>query len=85
MKAVLINFFDIFVFVFNILLLIRIVISWLTADGQGNGFVRLIYELTEPLLAPTRRLLPKGGVIDFSPILLLLALQVLQRILHSLV
>lgn len=84
MKQVLLNFFDIFVFVFNILLLIRIVLSWITADMQSNIFVKLIYDLTEPLLGPTRKLLPQMGGLDFSPLALLLALQFAQRLIHGL-
>jgi YggT family protein len=63
-----------------------VIISWLTAFNIINGsnpYVRqanyILRQLTEPLLAPIRRVLPNLGGLDFSPIVLLLGLQFLKR------
>lgn len=85
MKQILINFFDIFVFVFNILLLVRIIMSWIMVDLKSNRFSIVIFELTEPLLGPARKLIPGSGPIDFSPLLVLFALQILQHLIDSMV
>ena len=76
--------------VFNILyflLVIRIIISWVGADPY-NEIVRVIYSITEPILAPFRRLPLQVGAIDFSPILAFIVLSVLRSfivgILHQL-
>lgn len=45
--------------------------------GQDNPFSRFIYELTEPILEPIRKL-TGGGMIDFSPIVAYFLLRVLQ-------
>ncbi len=41
--------------------------------------------IVEPFLAPIRRLLPQTGMIDFSPMLLIILIQVLSRILISII
>ncbi|MBI5294709.1 MAG: YggT family protein [Chloroflexi bacterium] len=41
-------------------------------------------QIVEPFLAPIRRLMPNTGMIDFSPMVLILLIQVLSRILISL-
>lgn len=76
-RAVLLQFIALFVSTFNLLLLIRVVMSWV-APGSTNSFVRLIYDLTEPVLAPVRKLLPGSGMIDLSPLVTFFLLQGLQ-------
>jgi YggT family protein len=74
--------FDLYV----IVLLARVVLSWVQADPR-NPIVNLINQLTEPLLAPIRRLLPQTGPMDFSPmvafIVVLIAEQVILTMLRS--
>ncbi len=53
---------------YSYVLLARVLISWFQVDPY-NPLVRLLYQLTEPLLAPIRRLLPSAGMMDFSPII----------------
>lgn len=64
-----------------ILLLGRVIVSWVNADG-GNVIVRFLFASTEPVLAPLRRRLPQfGGGIDFSPLFALLLIYFLQAFL----
>ncbi len=59
----------------------RAVISWVNADPY-NPIVRFLYDITEPVLARIRRFLPvAGGGIDFSPMILILAIIFLQSFL----
>jgi YggT family protein len=59
----------------------RAVISWVNADPH-NPVVRFLYEVTEPLLSRIRRWLPLSmGGIDFSPMILILAIMFLQSFL----
>ncbi len=56
----------------------RAVISWVSADPH-NPIVKFLYEATEPALSRIRRFLPISfGGIDFSPMILLLAIMFLQ-------
>lgn len=59
----------------------RAVISWVNADPH-NSVVRFLYEVTEPLLSRIRRWVPLSmGGIDFSPMILILAIMFLQSFL----
>jgi YggT family protein len=59
----------------------RAVISWVSADPH-NPIVRFLYEATEPLLSRIRRLIPMSmGGIDFSPMILIMAIMFLQSFL----
>lgn len=76
-KASLIQFLNIIIY----LILIRAVLSWFVRD-LNNPIVRFLFEVTEPLLAPLRELQYKIGItggIDFSPILLFIVIEMLQR------
>ena len=66
--------------VINLLVLARVIISWLRPDPY-NPIVRFIYQTTEPMLEPIRNILPPAGGIDFSPIVLFVILNLLQSIL----
>lgn len=55
-------------------LFIRIIVSWINPYNQQNPALNLVVRLTEPLMRPARRLVPAMGGIDFSPMLVFLAL-----------
>ena len=66
-------------------ILARVLMSWITV-GPGRPFVpllRLIYAITEPILGPIRRVLPKTGMFDFSPIVALLLLDLIRRMIEK--
>jgi YggT family protein len=58
-----------------------VILSWVSAGSQIQYLVSL---LVEPLLAPIRKAMPNFGALDFSPLALLLILQVLQIVLSHL-
>ena len=59
----------------------RAVISWVNADPH-NPIVRFLYDVTEPLMARIRRLLPVSvGGVDFSPMILIMGIIFLQSFL----
>ena len=59
----------------------RAIISWINADPH-NPIVRFLYEVTEPVLTRIRRVLPPiGGSLDFSPMILILAMIFLRSFL----
>jgi YggT family protein len=59
----------------------RAVISWVSPDPY-NPIVQFLYRATEPVLEPIRRKLPGGGFgIDFSPLILILAIYFVQMFL----
>ena len=72
------------IFLVQILILARVVISWVSADRQ-NPLVSFIVDSTEPMLAPIRRKMPSLGMLDLSPLVLLFGVILLQyTVVHSL-
>tara|TARA_R110002073_G_scaffold68403_1_gene169943 strand:- start:57544 stop:58086 length:543 start_codon:yes stop_codon:yes gene_type:complete len=60
-------------------IVLRIVLSWIAPDPY-NPMVRLVTQITEPVMAPARRLLPPMGGFDLSPILVIIAIQAVQAL-----
>lgn len=65
---------------FSLIVLAGVVIFWVGAS-YGNPMVRFVRNMTEPFLAPIRRVLPPAAGLDFSPMVLLIALRLLSRML----
>ena len=78
---VFVTFVDLFVFVFDILIVMRVFMSYIVKPE--NRFFQVVAGLTEPLLDPVRQLLPKNG-IDFSPIVTFFLLEGIQVLVHHL-
>lgn len=64
-------------------ILAMIILSWV-APGSYNPFALLLHQLTEPVMAPFRKLLPSMGGLDLSPILVFLCINVIQIVLKHL-
>ncbi len=58
-------------------LLAMIILSWI-APGSRNPAVYLLHQITEPVMAPVRKILPAMGGLDFSPILVFILINVTQ-------
>ena len=64
---------------YSLVVLGAVVMSWVRADRR-HPLVKAVYRLTEPVLAPIRRALPLVAGLDFSPLVLLVALRVLRSL-----
>ncbi len=69
--------------VYAVLLLIRILLSWIRHNPY-QPVIRFIYETTEPYLRIFRRIIPTYSQIDFSPIIAFFVLHIIQRIVIGL-
>jgi YggT family protein len=68
--------------VLSLAILGRVLLSWV--DPLGNmRITQVLRDLTEPILAPIRNLLPNMAMFDFSPIIAMLLLQALGRLILS--
>ncbi len=70
----------------DFLILARIIMSWINPN-PNSAISKILYQLTEPILLPFRNLLGKfglGGTIDFSPILAMIALNMIGSIIIGL-
>jgi YggT family protein len=66
--------------VYYIVLLARVFLSWfpLQPGTAMASIASIIYQLTEPVMGPVRRLIPTVGMIDISPIVVFFGLRILQ-------
>ena len=76
-------FFQLLVTVLWLMVIGRVLLSWINPRFEGP-VARFLYDTTEPLLAPIRRFLPQTGMFDLAPLVLVLALGILLRVVLSL-
>ena len=82
MSSYLVNFIGLLFQVLSLAILGRVLLSWV--DPLGNmRITQILRDITEPILAPIRGLLPNMAMFDFSPIIAMLLLQALSRLLLS--
>jgi YggT family protein len=76
-----------------LVLLARIILGFVVQymQMQGNNppdalfrIYEVVFAITEPVLAPIRRVLPQLGMLDLSPLVVMIILVVIQRVLQSL-
>lgn len=70
--------------VYIVILAARAVLSWFPPSSSGGGLAtinRLLMDLTEPVLAPLRRIIPPVGMFDLSFMVLFFALLILLQLL----
>ena len=76
----LIGTLSLFLKIFWVAMIVMVIVSWI-APGTHNPAAELAYQISEPVLAPFRRIVPNLGGMDISPIFAFLAIQVLQSFL----
>jgi YggT family protein len=64
---------------YSLVVMLAVLASWLKLPPE-HRLVRVTSALTEPVLAPIRRVLPSVGGLDFSPMVLLFAVRLLWRL-----
>lgn len=67
--------------VYSLVLLVRIILSWIPNLDRGNQLVDALYSITEPVLEPVRRAIPPMGGFDLSPLVVFFGLRILQGVL----
>ena len=74
----------IYIFIFS--LIIQAVMSWVSPgmNYYGNPVASILHSLNEPLLRPVRGIMPRTGMIDLSPLVVIIGLNVLLIVLKSL-
>jgi YggT family protein len=78
--AFLLNFIRFLILALELLILARVLLSWVDPTGRGR-IAAFIIQTTEPILAPVRRVLPRTGMLDLSPLIVILVLGVILRTL----
>ena len=85
--GVIFQILDLLLNILQWIIIVQAILSWLVAFNvvnTHNDFVRQILfalsRMTEPLYRPIRRVLPDFGALDFSPLVVLLVIQILRSI-----
>jgi YggT family protein len=69
-------------YVYTIILVIRIILSWTTMfwspPSALTPVIRIVYDLTEPVMSAFRRVIPPIGGLDLSPILIFIIINLIQ-------
>ena len=80
----------VFGYILNMLIFVRIILSWVAPRGN-NPLVRIVFNMTEPLLAPIRNLISKsplggpGMMLDFSPMILVFLIEIVTELIGRLI
>ena len=61
-------------------ILLRAILSWFS-PRPTNMLVNILYQVTEPLLAPLRRIVPRVGMLDLTPLVAIVLLQLIGSLL----
>jgi len=68
--------------IYSLILLARVIMTWIPNLDYSNPIVKLLLDLTEPVLKPIRQALPQTSGIDFSPMVAFLAIYLLTALLR---
>ena len=80
----LITFVNLLFQAFYILLLIRVILSWVPGIDYRHPAVQFVHRVTSPVLNPIRRAVPPVGGLDLSPLVAILLVIVAQRLVVGL-
>ncbi len=68
--------------ILSLLIFVRAIFSWFD-PGFSSQIGRMIYQITEPIIAPIRQVLPPMGMLDLSVLVALVLLMILQQLIRS--
>ncbi len=87
MSNFLIFFVDTMATILYVALIGRVLSTWLNIGPSSPFFpiVNVLYQITEPILAPIRRIIPRFGMLDLSPMVAILFVTFIQRLVIGLV
>ena len=92
MLAAFVDIADLLLTIVTWLIIIQVVLSWLLAfnvlnvhSGGVRNFIVALDRLTAPVYRPIRRMLPDFGGLDFSPLVILILIQVIKKLLAGVV
>ena len=77
-----VRFVEILCNILIVAIVARALLSWFTNDPR-NPLIAVLDQVTEPILAPLRRVMPRMGMFDFTPLVAVLILVVIQRLVAS--
>ena len=79
--AFLFNFISFLCEVLILAIVARVILSWVSPRAT-NRLAIILYQVTEPILSPLRRIIPRIGMIDLTPLAAIILLQLIVRLLN---
>ena len=73
------NFVNLLTQALVIAIVLRAILSWFVPQGD-HPVVRILRDVTDPLIVPLRRVIPSVGMLDLSPFVAIILLQVVRQI-----
>lgn len=70
-----------FLWFLTIAVIIRALMSWFP-QARNNQFGRVVFRITDPLIEPVRRIMPRTGSIDFSTLIVIVVLRIMITIVN---
>ncbi len=83
-RGFIIQFVNIFADLLIAAIFIRVIMSWIRPTGNRGKFFAFVFEITEPLLSFFRKIVPRLGMFDISPIMAFLVIDFVRAIIISL-
>jgi len=78
------DFVNLFFYLLSLAILARVLLSWVRVSPYHPA-VELLYQITEPVLAPLRRVIPPVGMMDISPIIAMFLLRIIGQVLVAII
>ena len=78
MNDFVVTFADLLVYVLSLAIFGRVIMSWISPRGN-DPVSTILFQLTEPILGPIRRIMPRLGMFDLSPMVALILLNFVIR------
>lgn len=83
-RGFIIQFVNIFADLLIAAIFVRVIMSWIRPTGNRGRLFSFIFEITEPILSFFRRIIPRLGMLDISPIIAFLIIDFVRALLISL-
>ena len=75
-------FIDYLVNAVLIAIFVRAILSWFPVN-RDNPIVAVVFQITDPILSPVRRIMPARGIIDLSPMVTIIVIVVIREVLRG--
>ena len=82
MNSLLEPFINLFITALILAIFGRVIMSWISPKGT-DGLSLMLHQITEPILAPLRKVIPSLGMFDLTPMIALILLNLIRSILIS--
>jgi YggT family protein len=78
------NFINILFTLLELAILARVLLSWFRVNPYHPA-VAFLYQITEPILRPLRNVIPPLGMLDLSPIVALILMDIIRQIIRAII